>query len=164
MEPVSVLDEDFEEKVASLPHDEARASVMEHAIRAYISTRLADNPVFFEKLSEQLERIIRDLRNQVIDAAEAARMEDEVRHQFRAEEDIAAEHGLSPVSFAIFELIRSGDGDAAPGAWAEQDLKDAASEVMVEPWNSRPTLGLNWSRRGAFSPSPIGCLQDAYAI
>ena len=42
MEPVSVLDEDFEEKVASLPHDAARASVMEHAIRSYINTRLAD--------------------------------------------------------------------------------------------------------------------------
>ena len=148
MEPVSVLDEDFEEKVASLPHDEARASVMEHAIRAYISTRLADNPVFFEKLSEQLERIIRDLRNQVIDAAEAARMEDEVRRQFHAEEDIAAEHGLSTVSFAIFELIRSGDGDADPGAWAEQDLKDAAlalegvikQHAGVVEWQSNPDV------------------------
>ena len=148
MEPVSVLDEDFEEKVASLPHDEARASVMEHAIRAYISTRLADNPAFFEKLSEQLERIIRDLRNQVIEAAEAARREDEVRRQFRAEEDIAAEHGLSPVSFAIFELIRSGDGDAGPGAWAERDLKDAAlalegviqQHAGVVEWQSNPDV------------------------
>ena len=148
MEPVSVLDEDFEEKVASLPHDEARASVMEHAIRAYISTRLADNPVFFEKLSEQLERIIRDLRNQVIDAAEAARMEDEVRRQFRAEEDIAAEHGLSTVSFAIFELIRTGDGDADTGAWAERDLKDAALALegvirqyaSVVEWQSNPDV------------------------
>ena len=148
MEPVSVLDEDFEEKVASLPHDEARASVMEHAIRAYISTRLADNPAFFEKLSEQLERIIRDLRNQVIEAAEAARREDEVRRQFRAEEDIAAEHGLSPVSFAIFELIRSGDGDAGSGAWAERALKDAvlALEGVIQQhagvveWQSNPDV------------------------
>ena len=149
MEPVSVLDEDFEEKVASLPHDEARASVMEHAIRAYISTRLADNPVFFEKLSEQLERIIRDLRNQVIDAAEAARMEDEVRRQFRAEEDIAAEHGLSPVSFAIFELIRirgrgcrhrghgpSGTSRTPPWPWRESSRQHAG----VVEWQSNPDV------------------------
>ena len=51
MSPVSVLDSDFEQKIAALPHDEARASVMEHAIRAQIHERLADNPVFFEKLS-----------------------------------------------------------------------------------------------------------------
>ena len=148
MEPVSVLDEDFEEKVASLPHDEARASVMEHAIREYISTRLADNPVFFEKLSEQLERIIQDLRNHLIDAAEAARRSDMVKRQLHTEEDIAAEHGLSPVSFAIYELIRSGDGDAGPGAWAERDLKDAAlalegviqQHAGVVEWQSNPDV------------------------
>ena len=148
MEPVSVLDEDFDEKVASLPHDEARASVMEHAVRDYINTRLADNPAFFEKLSEQLERIIRDLRNHLIDAAEAARRSDMVKRQLHTEEDIAAEHGLSPVSFAIFELIRSGDGDAGPGAWAERDLKDAAlalegviqQHAGVVEWQSNPDV------------------------
>ena len=49
MKPVSILDRDFEEKIAALPHDEARASLMEHAIRAQIHERLAGNPVFFEK-------------------------------------------------------------------------------------------------------------------
>ena len=106
MEPVSVLDEDFEEKIAGLPSDEARASVMEHAIRAHINTRLPDNPVFFEKLSEKLERIIQDLRNHLIDAAEAAQREAAVKRQFHAEDHNATEHGLSPVSFAIYELIR----------------------------------------------------------
>ena len=75
-------------------------------------------------------------------------MEDEVRRQFRAEENIAAEHGLSTVSFAIFELIRSGDGDADPGAWAEQDLKDAAlalegvikQHAGVVEWQSNPDV------------------------
>ena len=151
MEPVSVLDEDFDEKVASLPHDEARASVMEHAIRDYINTRLADNPAFFEKLSEQLERIIQDLRNHLIDAAEAARRSDMVKRQLYTEEDIAAGHGLSPVSFAIYELIRTGpsgteNGDDLRGAGFEQGVKDAALAVeevieqrgdLVE-WQSNP--------------------------
>ena len=148
MEPVSVLDEDFEEKVASLPHDETRASVMEHAIRAYINTRLANNPAFFEKLSEQLERIIRDLRDHVIDSAETMRQADLLKRQLHTEEDIAAEHGLSPVSFAIFELIRTRDEDAAPGAWSEQDLKGAAlapegviqRHTGVVEWQSNPDM------------------------
>src|SRR5690606_5597597 len=46
MEPVSILDQDFEQKVAHLPHDEARASLMEHAIRAQIKERVEENPVF----------------------------------------------------------------------------------------------------------------------
>ena len=46
MQPVSILDQDFEQKIAHLPHAEARASVMEHAIRAQIHERLDQNPVF----------------------------------------------------------------------------------------------------------------------
>ena len=105
MKPVSILDSDFDQKVAGLPHDEARASIMEHAIRAQIHERLADNPVFFERLSAQLSRIIQDLRNRVIDSAEACRRLEALNHQVKSEADIAAEHGLSPVSFAIYELI-----------------------------------------------------------
>ncbi len=105
MRPVSILDQDFEQKIASLPHDEARASVMEHTIRAQIHEGLATNPVFFEKLSEQLARIIEDLRNRVIDSAEACRRYAKIRRLIRSEAGIAAEHGLSPVSFAIYELL-----------------------------------------------------------
>ena len=105
MKPVSILDQEFEEKIASLPHDEARASIMEHAIRAQINERLADNPVFFERLSWQLERIIEDLRRRVIDSAEACRRLGAVRHQIQSEAAIAEKEGLSPVSFAIYELL-----------------------------------------------------------
>ena len=105
MKPVSILDQDFEQKIAALPHDEARASIMEHAIRAQIHDRLADNPVFFERLSAQLARIIEDLRNRLIDSAEACRRLALLRHHAQSEADIAAEHGLSPVSFAIYELL-----------------------------------------------------------
>ena len=105
MRPVSILDQDFEQKIAALPHDEARASIMEHAIRAQIHERLADNPAFFEKLSAQLARIIEDLRNRLIDSAEACRRLTLLRQDARSEADIAAEHGLSPVSFAIYELL-----------------------------------------------------------
>ena len=69
MSPVSILDSDFVEKVAKLPGDEARASMMEHAIRAHISEKLAENPAFYERLSERLEKIIRDLRDRVITSA-----------------------------------------------------------------------------------------------
>ena len=115
MRPVSILDQDFDQKIAALPHDEARASIMEHAIRAQIHERLANNPVFFEKLSARLAQIIEDLRNRLIDSAEACRRYAALRHEIRSEAEIAAEHGLSPVSFAIYELL---DGQLAPPAAA----------------------------------------------
>ena len=97
MQPLSILDQDFEAKIADLPHDEARASLMEHAVRAQINERLAENPAFYEKLSEQLDRIIRELRERLIDAAEACRRLAKLRREVQSEADIAAQHGLSPV-------------------------------------------------------------------
>ncbi|MDE2824555.1 MAG: DUF3387 domain-containing protein, partial [Chloroflexota bacterium] len=105
MRPVSILDEDFEQKIAALPRDEARASVMEHALRAQIHERLRANPAFYQKLSQQLERIIEDLRNRLIDSAEAIRLMAELRQRERGEGDQAAKHGLSEVAYAIYGLL-----------------------------------------------------------
>ena len=105
MAPVSVLDQDFEQKIESLPHDEARASLMEHALRAQIKERVGENPVFYERLSEALERIIRELRAKLIDAAESRKQMAILREQVTREEAIAAEHGLTPVSFAVYGLL-----------------------------------------------------------
>ena len=124
MQPVSVLDQDFDQKIATLPHDEARASVMEHTIRAYINEKLADNPVFYGKLSEQLERIIQDLRNKVIDAAEAAKLQATLKAQLDSEQDIAAQLGLSSESFAIYEIIgQGGTSMISEGARAEYHVR-----------------------------------------
>ena len=121
MRPVSILDQDFEQKIAALPHDEARASIMEHAIRAHIHERLTDNPVFYERLSERLTRIIEDLRNRLIDSAEACRRLAVLRHQVQSEADVAAVHGLSPVSFAIYELLDDRPQEAAPSGQVQEE-------------------------------------------
>ncbi len=134
MKPVSVLDHDFDEKIAALPHDEARASVMEHTIRAYINEKLADNPVFYGKLSEQLERIIQDLRNKVIDAAEAAKLQAALKAQIDSEEDVAAQLGLSSESFAIYEIIgQGGTYMISEGARADYHVRmDEAQKEATE--------------------------------
>lgn len=111
MTPVSILDHDFNDKIAELPHDEARASVMEHAIRAQIKEQLAENPAFYERLSETLQRIIQELRDRLIDAAEACRRMAAVAHDVRQESTMAAEQGLTPVSFAVYGLLSGERGD-----------------------------------------------------
>ena len=120
MKPLSILDQDFEQKIAALPHDEARASVMEHAIRAQIHERLAENPVFYERLSERLARIIQDLRNRLIETAEACRRMAALRHDVQRMADIAAQHGMTTVSYAIYQLL-----DEFP---SEQTLKSGVGE------------------------------------
>ncbi len=135
MRPVSILDQDFEQKIAALPHDEARASIMEHAIRAQIHESLADNPAFFEKLSEHLERIIGDLRNRLIDSAEACRRLAQLRQDARSEVDIAAEHGLSPVSFAIYELLDERSQEAVPSTQSHEGQARYLTSIDEETKN-----------------------------
>ena len=125
MRPVSILDQDFEAKIEQLPHDEARASLMEHAVRAQINERLGENPAFFTTLSEELDRIIRELRERLIDAAEACRRMAKLRGQVMSEADIAAQYGLSPVAFAVCELLAAGDGNETAGIARATEIEGA---------------------------------------
>ena len=110
MKPLSILDNDFDEKIAALPHDEARASVMEHAIRAQISERLAENPVFYERLSERLAKIIRELRERIIESGEACRRMAELRGEIQGISATAAQHDMSVRAYSIYQLLAEGDG------------------------------------------------------
>ena len=127
MQPISILDEDFEEKIAHLPHAEARASVMEHAIRAQIHERLEQNPVFYERLSQRLARIIEQMLSKLIDAAEAYRQMAELQKDVQGEANVAARHGLSTASLAIYEILR---GQSAEGEEERHGRQDAGSYVI----------------------------------
>ena len=132
MAPVSILDANFEQKIEQLPHDEARASVMEHALRAQIKENVEKNPAFYERLSEALERIIRELRARLIDAAEGSRRMAALRSEIRREEAIAAEHGLTPVSFAVYGLLAASASNGA-GAGEPVRVSERSPEYRSEP-------------------------------
>ena len=129
MAPVSILAGDFDEKIADLPHDEARASLMEHALRAEIRERLKENRAYYEKLSEKLRRIIRELREQVIDAAEAVRRLGALRGELQGEPDAARARNLSPLAFAIFRLLEQQTPAAEPALEAGEIAGTAAPDA-----------------------------------
>lgn len=62
--PVSLTDADFGSKVAREPNDRAKASEMEHAIRAHIRENLDKDPVAYRKLSERLRDVLGRLDEQ----------------------------------------------------------------------------------------------------
>jgi len=123
MKPVSILDQDFEAKISSLPHDEARASMMEHAIRAQIKERLQENPAFYERLSQQLERIIDEMRRKLIDAAEAVKRFRSLQQAIEEEGGSAIRLGLSEVSMAVYDLLEStlNAGGKEPGGGIREE-------------------------------------------
>jgi type I restriction enzyme R subunit len=62
--PISLTDADFETHVAREPNDRAKASEMEHAIRAHIREHLDQDPVAYRKLSERLRDVLAELGEQ----------------------------------------------------------------------------------------------------
>ena len=56
--PVSLTDADFATKVTREPNDRAKASEMEHAIRAHIREHMDQDPVAYRKLSERLRDLL----------------------------------------------------------------------------------------------------------
>ena len=153
MKPVSVLDKDFEAKVSQLPHEEARASVMEHAIRASIHERIASNPAFYERLSDQLARIIRDLRDRVIDAAEASKQMELLCIDIGREEGVASELGLSPLAYAVYGILTevgdeeeaaTGVHEASPTYTPTVDESVKATALQVEAVLNKHTVVVDW--------------------
>ena len=129
MKPVSILDQDFEQKIQSLPHDEARASVMEHALRAQINERIDENPAFYERLSDALERIIHELRARLIDAAEACKQMAVLRAEMGREEATASAYGLTPVGFAVYGILA---GEAQNGSGSERSPSEETGGYRLD--------------------------------
>lgn len=62
--PVSLTDADFDKRVGRAANQRAKASEMEHAIRAHIREHLDEDPVLYRKLSEKLEALLKELGDQ----------------------------------------------------------------------------------------------------
>ena len=143
LEPVSILAPEFEEEIARLGSDEARASEMEHAIRHEIHVHMDENPVFFQSLQERLEQIIDDRRRERIDAAEQLRLLGDVVHEVRNVHVTAQEIGLDGTGYAIYELLRVPDGNDEGGPLrvaepvaeygaTDSRRRDSASEILAD--------------------------------
>jgi type I restriction enzyme R subunit len=86
--PVSLTDADFGSKVAREPNDRAKASEMEHAIRAHIREHLDQDPVAYRKLSERLRDLLDQLGEQWDELTKALQgLVDEIRTGHVAPDD-----------------------------------------------------------------------------
>ena len=104
---VPLFSPEFEEKMAALANDRAKASEMEHALRHEISVRVEENPAFYESLRERLEKIIEERRQQQIDAAEQLTLLFALREEAQGEQNRAQEMGLEARGLAIYGLLEN---------------------------------------------------------
>ncbi|THF70706.1 type I restriction endonuclease subunit R [Deinococcus sp. Arct2-2] len=56
---IEVLDPNFRQEVGGFTSKRTQAAAMEHAARLFINTRIGDDPVYYRKLSERLEELLK---------------------------------------------------------------------------------------------------------
>jgi type I restriction enzyme, R subunit len=61
--PTKLFDVEFEQVLAATTNDRAKASEVEHAIKAHLKVKLDDDPEYYQSLSLRLEQIIQKYQN-----------------------------------------------------------------------------------------------------
>lgn len=120
IEPVTLFDTDFEEKLNSLKSKEAVASAMEHAARRAISLKFDDNPKYYTNLLEKLKLIIAETEdNWGLMRERLTHLNEEI---LTGEENEASELGLDLREFALYGAIKNKLDQVHPPVEKEANL------------------------------------------
>ncbi len=105
--PLEITDPGFAAQVARKVSDRAKASEMEHAARHHIRTRMDQDPIHYQKLSERLEEILEKFEL----APALAELVEEIQRGRRREPGL----GLDPENQApFFDLLKHEREDERP--------------------------------------------------
>lgn len=105
LEPVSIFSKKFDEMVDILTTPEAKASEIEHAIRYEIHVRMEEDPVFYQSLKEQLEKIIKERKQERMSAIEELKLLQALVDDARNITNHAQELGFSEAEYALYKII-----------------------------------------------------------
>jgi type I restriction enzyme R subunit len=147
--PMSILDEQFNDHVASLRSDVARASEMEHAIRHHITVKLNENPVFYESIKEKLEAIIEQRMVERLVVAETIRKLRGLMTEIETVEQKASSLGLNETQFAFHESLRK-DLEGIGASDLKQlsiDIVDEIDKLAVIDWIQKDDIQRRMRRK-----------------
>lgn len=128
--PIQLTDTEFDTHLARAANERAKASEMEHAIRAHIRRHADEDPVLYRKLSERLNEILKTLGeqwNEVI--AQLQKLIDELRTGKAGAADAPAdlpEH-CAPFLRTVLDVVCAGQ---APTPAELLRLKDVTVELV----------------------------------
>jgi type I restriction enzyme R subunit len=124
--PISITAGDFDRKVFAMTNARARASEMEHAIRHHIDQHRDEDPAFYDRLSERLERILQDLKDQSEELAQALwPLVEEARAGRQAGDGV-------PLEAAFYDLLRGAVAGLAKDGTLDEDLDGAVRAATVD--------------------------------
>ncbi|MCX7884638.1 MAG: type I restriction endonuclease subunit R, partial [Caloramator sp.] len=147
--PITLFEDDFKTKVASLTSDEAQASAMEHAVKHIISVKKDENPVYYTSLLEKLQKILDETENNWIERKKKLEefIEREVKKGLESE---AEKLGLDKKQYAIYQTVNKvvvGEDIAKEDSamYIAADTEDMVKEITIELDELLKNSPLDWT-------------------
>ena len=135
IEPISILEIEFDRNLETLPSDAAKASEIAHAIRYEINERETENPIFYASLKERLEKIIQQKQEQRISYSEQLKQLINLKDELRTGITTAAEKlDLSKTSYAFYQILEENEIKKVIAAALAPEIEKAIAELIVIDW------------------------------
>ena len=146
--PISILDIEFDRNLDTLTSDAAKASEIAHAINYEISQRAVENPVFYASLKERLEKIIQQKQSQRIDDKEELQQLIGLKNEIRSGISTAADNlDLDKISYAFYQLLEENEIDKAIAVVLAPEIKSAIAKLIVVDWVNKEDVQREMRKR-----------------
>jgi len=132
--PTKLFDLEFEQVLAAQTNDRAKASEIEHAIKAHIKVKLDEDPEYYQSLSRCLQEIIQKWENRWEELVQQLLLFRDGMEEEKTQQ--AAELSLSDAEGAFYRVLMAevtkAVGDGAMNEETHQQVLDLTKELVAE--------------------------------
>lgn len=132
--PVKLFDVEFEQVLAAQKTSRAKASEVEHAIKAHIKVNIDEDPEYYQSLSRRLEEIIQkseDRWDELVEKLIQLREEME-KEKTQEEANLGLSEEEGPFYRVLKEEVTKASGDEAMGEGTHQKVLDLTKKLVAE--------------------------------
>ncbi|WP_025782107.1 type I restriction endonuclease subunit R [Candidatus Synechococcus spongiarum] len=128
--PTKLFDVEFEQVLAAHANNRARASEVEHAIRAHIKVKLDEDPEYYQSLTRRLEEIIRNHEDRWEELARQLLLFRDRMEQEQARQN--ADLGLSGEEGPFYRVLAAEVSRASGNGDTDEETRQRVLEVTRE--------------------------------
>lgn len=132
--PTKLFDVEFEQVIANQTNDRAKASEVEHAIKAHLKVKLDDDPEYYQSLALRLEEIIQKYQQKWVELVQQLLLFRDGLQEERAQQ--ATDLGLNEVEFsfrnALMAEVTKAVGDGAMDEATHEKVLELTKELVTE--------------------------------
>ena len=141
--PTKLFDVEFEQVLAAQTNDRAKASEIEHAIKAHLKVKLEDDPEYYQSLALRLEEIIQKYQQKWEELVQQLLlfrdgMEQEKNQQ---NEDLGLSEIEGPFYRSLMAEITKASGDETMDEETHQRVLDLTKELVTEFQEATQIIG-----------------------